>query len=119
MILDLHHIKMAMPEGSEDAARAFYCGVLGLNEVAKPEALAGRGGVWFEGRNLQLHLGVETPFSPARKAHPAFRVADLAGLRYHFDAAGIETRPDVDLPGLRRLYVSDPFGNRIEICETV
>ena len=119
MILELHHIQLAMPEGGEDAARRFYGGVLGLTEVAKPEALAGRGGVWFEGRSLRLHLGVETPFVPAHKAHPAFRVADPAALRFHFDAVGIEARPDIDLPGLRRLYVSDPFGNRIELCETV
>ncbi|MGR3465987.1 VOC family protein [Limimaricola sp.] len=119
MILDLHHIQIAMPEGGEDAARDFYGRVLGLTEVAKPEAIAGRGGVWFEGRRLRLHLDVETPFAPARKAHPAFRVADLAAVRFHFEGAGIEARPDIDLPGLRRLYVSDPFGNRIEICETV
>ncbi|MGR3499848.1 MAG: VOC family protein [Limimaricola soesokkakensis] len=119
MILDLHHIQLAMPEGGEDAARGFYGGVLGLAEVAKPEMLAGRGGVWFEGRSLRLHLGVETPFAPARKAHPAFRVADLAAMRYHLDAHDIAVRTDTELPGLRRFYVSDPFGNRIEICETV
>ena len=119
MILDLHHLQLAMPKGGEALARGFYGGVLGLSETAKPAALAGRGGVWFETREIRLHLGVEEPFAPARKAHPAFRVADLDAMRPRLAARGIEARPDIDLPGLRRLYVDDPFGNRIEICETV
>lgn len=119
MILDLHHVQLAMPKGGEAEARGFYGEVLGLAEVPKPEALAGRGGVWFETGAFRLHLGVEAPFAPARKAHPALRVADLDAAQAHLDAHGVEARPDIDLPGLRRLYVSDPFGNRIEICETV
>lgn len=119
MIIDLHHVQLTMPEGGEEAARGFYGEILGLAEVAKPEALAGRGGVWFDGPGLSLHLGVETPFAPARKAHPALRVADLDAMRRHLEVHGVEARPDIDLPGLRRLYVADPFGNRIEICQTI
>ncbi len=119
MILDLHHIQLAMPKGGEDAARRFYVDVLGLSEVDKPEALQGRGGVWFQSGPLRLHLGVDEPFTPARKAHPAFRVADLGVAAALLEEAGVEYRPDIDLPGLQRVYVADPFGNRIEICQTV
>lgn len=118
MILDLHHIQLAMPKGREAEAIAFYRDLLGLALVEKPEALRGRGGVWFEHGALRLHLGVERPFRPARKAHPAFRVASLAETEAAFAARGVETRRDVDLPGLRRVYIDDPFGNRIEILET-
>ena len=101
-----------MPEGEEDRARAFYAGKLGLTEVPKPEELAGRGGVWFVGAGIALHLGVETPFHPARKAHPAFVVDDLDA---SWEAFG---RPQISsLPGLRRFYIADPFGNRIEIVQ--
>ena len=104
-----------MPEGGEDRARAFYGDVIGLPEVAKPATLAGRGGVWFEAGALRLHLGVERPFAPARKAHPAFAVADLEAWARRLAAAGAPVLPDSDLPGARRLYTADPFGNRIEI----
>ena len=111
----LHHVQLAMPEGGEDEARAFYAGVLGLTEVAKPAELAGRGGVWFGAGTLALHLGVETPFAPARKAHPALSVTDLEAARTALADHGAS---DIShLPGLRRFYVADPFGNRIEIVE--
>ncbi len=109
----LHHIQLAMPKGQEDAARAFYSGALGLREVPKPAALAGRGGVWFEGKGIALHLGVEDPFVPARKAHPAFGVTDLDAAR---QALADHDPTDISaLPDLRRFYIKDPFGNRIEI----
>lgn len=114
-ITGLHHIQLAIPVSGEDAARAFYAGALGLREVAKPAALLGRGGVWFEGPGVQLHLGVEDPFRPAQKAHPAFAVNDLNAAR-----AGLsEFSPSniTSLPGLRRFYIADPFGNRIEILQ--
>ena len=107
----LHHVQLAMPAGQEDRARAFYAGLLGLTEVEKPAALAGRGGVWFTGGTLALHLGVEEPFTPARKAHPALTVSDLAAAR----AALPDPTPIEALSGLRRFYVADPFDNRIEI----
>ncbi|MCA0920589.1 VOC family protein [Pseudooceanicola nanhaiensis] len=118
MILDMHHVQLAMPQGQEPAARAFYGDVLGLAEVAKPAPLGARGGVWFEQGALRLHLGVETPFNPARKAHPAFRVASLPAMVERLDDRDVKWRMDVDLPGLRRVYVDDPFGNRIELLET-
>lgn len=118
MILDMHHVQLAMPQGQEPAARAFYGDVLGLAEVVKPDPLRARGGVWFEQGALRLHLGVETPFMPARKAHPAFRVASLPAMVERLDDRDVKWRMDIDLPGLRRVYVDDPFGNRIELLET-
>lgn len=117
MILELHHIQLAMPEGGEQAVRAFYCGILGLCEVDKPEELRSRGGVWFERGSVRVHLGVETPFTPAKKAHPAFGVANLKDAMAALQSRGLEFRADIDLPGVRRLYVNDPFGNRIELLE--
>lgn len=119
MILDIHHIQLAMPEGQEDTARAFYCDVLKFSEVEKPAALQGRGGVWFETQKVRLHLGVETPFVPARKAHPGFRVGSLQLTMEHLEANGTPYRKDIDLPGIARIYIDDPFGNRIELlCVT-
>jgi catechol 2,3-dioxygenase-like lactoylglutathione lyase family enzyme len=116
-IRDLHHVQLAMPAGGEDLARGFYAGVLGLTEVPKPEALQGRGGVWFETGPLRLHLGVEQPFAPARKAHPALRVSSLDEAKAALQAQGLAFRSDIDLPGISRIYVDDPFGNRIELME--
>lgn len=117
MLLALHHVQLAMPRVSEAKARDFYSGVLGLAEVAKPAALAGRGGVWFEHGELRVHLGVEDPFRPAKKAHPAFTVTDLAGLAHRLTVAGAPVRGDAALDGLERLFTEDPFGNRIELIE--
>lgn len=118
MIEAIHHVQLAMPKGGEEAARAFYAGALGMTEIAKPDALSGRGGCWFQAGTVELHLGVETPFAPARKAHPALRVRDLARAKAQLDRAGIVMRHDVDLPGFIRVFVDDPFGNRIEILQT-
>ncbi|MEJ2020263.1 MAG: VOC family protein [Maritimibacter sp.] len=119
MIRALHHIQLAMPEGGEAEAIRFYRDVLGLEPVAKPPTLQGRGGTWFEGAGLQLHLGVEMPFHPARKAHPAFQVTSLAEAKAQVEAAGLNWRGDVDLPGISRIFVDDPFGNRIELVEVL
>jgi catechol 2,3-dioxygenase-like lactoylglutathione lyase family enzyme len=108
-----HHVQLAMPHGAEAAAR-FYAGVLGLAEIAKPPALTGRGGVWFRAGALELHLGVDDDFRPARKAHPAILVEDLDGLAAHLQAHDIQVRPDANLPGYRRFYLDDCFGNRLE-----
>ena len=117
MIAALHHVQLAMPEGREAEARAFYEGLLGLAEVEKPAVLAGRGGAWFEAGAVRVHLGVETPFAPARKAHPAFEVRDLDALRTRLEGAGIACAEDERLPGLVRFYASDPFDNRIEFLQ--
>ncbi|WP_214415834.1 VOC family protein [Sphaerisporangium fuscum] len=117
MIVGLHHVQLAAPAGSEPRLRAFYVGVLGLAEVPKPPDLARRGGVWFRGPGVELHLGVEEDFRPARKAHPGLLVADLPALVARLAEAGIEARPDALLPGFNRCYVDDPVGNRIELLE--
>jgi len=115
VITGLDHVQVAIPRGAEDTARAFYAGLLGMAELPKPAALAGRGGCWFISGSAVLHLGVEEPFGPARKAHPAFLVSDLAGLQAVLAAAGYDcARSDGELPGVRRFHTADPFGNRIE-----
>jgi catechol 2,3-dioxygenase-like lactoylglutathione lyase family enzyme len=117
MILDLHHVQLAMPEGGEDAARKFYFGVLALREVEKPQQLRSRGGVWFESENVRVHLGTDPDFAEARKAHPAFQVMSMDDAISVLQAHGVAFRRDVDLPGMKRIYVDDPFGNRIELLE--
>lgn len=116
-ILGLDHIQLAMPTGQEATARSFYGDVLGLTEDQKPANLAGRGGVWFRGGSLRLHLGVDPDFHPARQAHPALLVSGLAELRRRCEAAGFPTTEDEPLEGYDRAYVQDPFGNRIELME--
>lgn len=115
----LNHVQLAMPPGEEDAARHFYAGILGIPEIAKPPHLAKRGGCWFERGALKVHLGVEQDFRPARKAHPAFTVTDLARLIAQIEAAGFGVIEDEPLEGYDRRYVYDPFGNRIELMEPV
>ena len=111
----LDHVQLACPPGGEDEARRFYGELLGLTEIEKPPALAARGGVWFEcGASQQLHLGVEQGFSPARKAHPALLVADVASLEALAERLPAVTW-DEELPGHRRFYSEDPFGNRLEL----
>ncbi|MGZ3447923.1 MAG: VOC family protein [Actinomycetota bacterium] len=116
-VLGLHHVQLAMPPGEEDAAVRFYGAILGLTQVPKPPALEARGGAWFRDEGIEVHLGVEEPFSPARKAHPAFLVRNLATLRARIETAGYRVTDDVPLPGFHRCHVRDPFGNRLELLE--
>jgi catechol 2,3-dioxygenase-like lactoylglutathione lyase family enzyme len=119
-ILSIDHVQLAMPVGEEEKARGFFINLLGFHEILKPAELAGRGGVWFESENVQLHIGVEADFRPARKAHPAFLVDDLDALVTRVHSAGYET--DTNQPplvGYKRAHVFDPFGNRIELMEKV
>jgi catechol 2,3-dioxygenase-like lactoylglutathione lyase family enzyme len=113
-ITGIDHVQVAAPPGCEEDARAFYGGLLGLAEIAKPEPLRARGGVWFRAGAQELHVGVEEPFAPARRAHPGLVVDDLAALRARLEAAGRDVADDQALPGAKRLYVHDPFGNRLE-----
>jgi catechol 2,3-dioxygenase-like lactoylglutathione lyase family enzyme len=113
----IDHVQLAMPAGREDDARRFYTGLLGLPERAKPPALAARGGAWFESARVKIHLGVEADFRPARKAHPALRVRDLRALVAILRAGGHEVVDDGPVEGRDRVYVDDPFGNRIELIE--
>jgi catechol 2,3-dioxygenase-like lactoylglutathione lyase family enzyme len=116
-ITALDHVQLAMPAGREAAARAFYEGILGIPEMQKPPNLVKRGGCWFERGALKVHLGVEAEFRPARKAHPAFLVDDLAGLSAALTKAGYPLRTDEPLEGYARVFVDDPFGNRIELLQ--
>lgn len=116
-IKSLDHIQLAMPKGREAEARAFYAGLLGIPEMAKPANLAQRGGCWFEHGSVKLHLGVELDFRPAKKAHPAFIVEGLASLIEALAKAGHPARQDEPLQGCTRVFVDDPFGNRIELIE--
>ena len=115
MITGIDHVQLAMPSGREDAARSFYAELLGMTELAKPPVLAARGGCWFAAGTAVLHLGVEEPFAPARKAHPALLVDDLDALAAALAAAGYDcVRADGEIPGVRRCHSHDPFGNRVE-----
>lgn len=111
----IDHVQLAMPRGEEDKARSFYTEVLGMQEIPKPAELAKRGGCWFESGAVQLHLGVEADFRPARKAHPAIRCRDYDVLIEHLRSSGIEIAEADDIPSVRRCHVHDPFGNRIEL----
>jgi catechol 2,3-dioxygenase-like lactoylglutathione lyase family enzyme len=116
-VLAIDHVQLAMPKGSEDRARGFYGEVLGMKEIPKPQALAGRGGCWFAAGAAQVHLGAEEGFRPAKKAHPALLVEGLDQILAKCQAAGLPTKPDVQIDGRRRAHVFDPFGNRLELME--
>ncbi len=120
-VIGLDHVQLTIPAGGENRARSFYGGVLGLREVDKPAALAARGGCWFalgaQPGTPQLHLGVEEAFLAAAKAHPGLLVDDLDGLVDRLAGEGQEAVPDDLLPGYRRAYVLDPFGNRLELLQ--
>jgi len=113
----LHHMQLAMPRAEERAARDFFVGVLGMTEVDKPPALAARGGAWFRAGDVELHLGVEDNFRPARKGHPGIVVTDLDDVVHRLIEAGQDVSWDADFPGFRRVYAHDPFGNRLEFLQ--
>jgi len=116
-IIGIDHVQLAMPPGGEDEARRFYAGALGIQEVAKPAHLAVRGGCWFVNGDARVHLGIEKNFRPARKAHPAFLVDNLNAVKARLAEAGFPTRVEDPLEGYDRVYVDDPFGNRIELMQ--
>ena len=116
-IVGVDHAQLAMPAGREAEARAFYTGLLGMPELTKPPALAARGGVWFERGPVKVHLGVDADFQPARKAHPGLLVSGLDALIAELRRAGYDVTTDEPLEGYLRVYVNDPFGNRLELME--
>ena len=116
-ITGLEHVQLAMPAGGEDEAVAFYQGLLGIPRVPKPAHLAARGGCWFESDRVKVHLGVDADFRAATKAHPAFLVDDVRALADRIAAAGFDVIDDEPLEGVDRIYVHDPFGNRIELMQ--
>jgi catechol 2,3-dioxygenase-like lactoylglutathione lyase family enzyme len=113
----LDHVQVAAPPGCEEAARAFYGGLLGLPEIDKPEPMRASGGAWFALGAQELHVGVEPVFSPATKAHPGLSVgaAELDAMAARLAAAGCRVDWDDRYPGVRRFYTADPFGNRVEL----
>jgi catechol 2,3-dioxygenase-like lactoylglutathione lyase family enzyme len=113
----IDHVQLAIPLDGEAPARDFYGALLGLREVAKPEPLAQRGGCWFVGVGIHLHLGVTEDFHPADTAHPAFRTRDLAAIRDRLISSGAAVVDDSSLLGVRRFYTADPFGNRLEFID--
>jgi len=119
-ILSIDHVQIAMPPGEEENARSFYIGILGFTEIPKPPALIKRGGAWFQSGNVQLHVGVDKDFHPARKAHPAFILDELDAILEKVQRAGYEwdeSQPPLD--GYKRAHIYDPFGNRIELMEKI
>lgn len=113
----IDHVQLAAPKGSEEKARGFYQGIFGLSEIEKPEELKKRGGVWFQFGNSQIHIGIEESFIPAKKAHPAFEIENIEELKKHLNVHGVNYIVDHNLPCANRIYINDPFGNRIELLE--
>ena len=116
-VVGIEHVQLAMPPGEEAAARGFYTGLLGIPEVPKPPGLAARGGCWFEAPGVKVHLGGEAEFRAAKKAHPALLVDDLGAMAALLKVAGLPVTPDDPAEGRERCYISDPFGNRIELIQ--
>lgn len=116
-LLPLHHVQLAIPRDGEPQCRDFWAGVLGMQEIDKPSVLAARGGCWFRGGGLEVHLGVEEPFAPAQKAHPGLLVDGLPALARRLEQAGHPVRWDAEFPGHDRFYSADPFGNRLEFLQ--
>ncbi|USG63625.1 VOC family protein [Brevibacillus ruminantium] len=115
--IGLDHVQLAAPVGCEEEARQFFSGLLGMTEVPKPEALRKRGGVWFQCGSQTVHIGVEEPFAPAKKAHPAFLVKQIEALRARLLQAGVTVKGGEEIPGVIRFFADDPFGNRLEFME--
>ncbi|OFE15085.1 glyoxalase [Humibacillus sp. DSM 29435] len=114
MEMSLHHVQLSGPAGCEEAMRAFWVGAIGLTEVVKPERLRARGGAWFRGGRLEVHVGIEDDFAPARKAHPGIAVGDVEALSASVASSGAPVTWDDNIPGVRRFHTTDPVGNRVE-----
>lgn len=119
MLVAVDHVQLAAPPGSEDRLRGYYAGMLGMTEIAKPPVLAARGGCWFQAGPVQLHLGIEADFRPAKKAHPGLRVAGIEAYAARLEERGAQVTWDDDLPGHKRFHSEDPVGNRLEFLEAV
>ena len=117
MTLSIDHIQLAIPKDGESKARAFWCDLIGLTEIPKPEALQARGGLWLDLSGAQLHLGIETPFTPAQKAHPGFQTNDITGLAARLTEANQPLTWDTKIKSRQRFFCQDPFGNRLEFLQ--
>ncbi|MCU9614704.1 VOC family protein [Caldibacillus lycopersici] len=113
----IDHVQLAAPNGCEVEAREFYSNLLGLQEIEKPQALKKKGGVWFSLGTTQIHIGVEEPFIPAKKAHPAFKMYNLAAFQAFLKENDVPFTIDLEIPDVKRIFIYDPFGNRVEILE--
>lgn len=113
----IDHVQLATPLYSEEKARVFYVKKLRFEEVEKPSVLKKRGGIWVKAAHVNIHIGIEHPFVPAKKAHPAIRVQHLSVFKQYLLTQGVSYSEDENLPGADRIYVYDPFGNRIEFLE--
>lgn len=117
-ILKLHHAQVSIPTGEEQKARDFYCSVLGLKEIEKPESLKGRGGFWVQLSDVQMHFGVENGVDrKATRSHLAYQVSDLSIWRARFSKHGIDCAEGIPIPGMDRFEIQYPFGNRIEFLQ--
>ena len=113
--LGVDHVQLAAPVGAEGEARKFFGGILGMREIPRPASHRERPGVWFACGTQELHVGFDPNFAPAKKAHPAIRVSEVAALQKLLTQAGVDFRVvEEDVPGATQVYVEDPFGNRIE-----
>jgi predicted enzyme related to lactoylglutathione lyase len=117
--LSLDHVQIAIPVHGEEHARGFYSGILGFTEIEKPPQMAERKSIWFIAGVVNLHLGIEPDFTPAKRAHPAFVVDGLDAILAACERAGIGTKPDTSFNNFRRVHVFDPFGNRLELMERI
>jgi len=120
LIRGIHHVQLTVPKGSEEEARSFYCQTLGFKEIAKPESLVERGGLWVQVGDRQVHIGVEDGVDRrATKAHIAYEVSNLTGWKAKLTALGIEVKEGIPIPGHDRVEFRDPFGNRVEFLVCV
>ena len=114
----VHHAQITIPVGTEETARAFYCGVLGLKEIEKPASLKARGGFWLQAGDMQVHVGTEAGVDRAKtKAHLAYQVDDVAAWQRTLAAHGIEMAESIPIEGFERFEFRDPFGNRVEFIQ--
>ncbi|MEE9454516.1 MAG: VOC family protein [Paracoccaceae bacterium] len=118
-ISHIDHVQLAMPKGEEARAAAFYSDALGLRAVEKPPLMRASGGVWFMNDGVNIHLGIDPDFRPAKKAHPALRVDDLDALATRLKVGGFRVEWDERMPGTKRFYSDDPYGNRLEFMALV
>ncbi len=116
-VLKLHHVQLAIPPGSEDECRRFYCAILGWKELPKPAVLVKRGGLWLSAGEVELHLGVEQDFHPAKKAHPAFLVTAIDNIAADLASQKFEVDWDDSIPEFKRFFVFDAVGNRLEFMQ--
>ena len=120
MLIKIHHAQITIPKGAESKAREFYCALLGLREIPKPEALQGRGGFWLELDGFQIHIGTEDDFDRTKtKAHIAYLVEDLENWREKLQDRNVKIIEGVSIPNFRRFEFRDPFGNRVEFLQKI